>query len=197
MILIVGIKHDLQWKWNYDRESWTPHSLVDIATKVYEENLRHYLPWLEDLIDKNRVEIVGEEAGAGMFLEELLKEHNCQLTFLQEIANQRSVKYFRFDLPRDQLSRFGIKPELADYKRKEQGFSCDERMRFFKEREKWFHKKITSSIRKEQNGLVILGAKHLRPLELSLQQSGYEVVGQDVTCFEWYKDPTDEAHRCG
>jgi hypothetical protein len=197
MIVIVGIKHDLQWNWNYDSVAWTPRNLGNIAVKVYQNNLRRYLPWLEESIDKNRVEIVGEEAGPGMFLEERLKEHSCQFTFVQKIVNDRSVKHFLFDLPRDQLSRFGIKRELADYREKEQRFAANERERFFKEREKWFHKTITARIRKDQNGLVILGAKHLRPLELSLQQSGYEVIGEDVTCFEWYKDPTEEAPRLG
>jgi len=124
-----------------------------------------------------------------------LQEHGCQFTFLQAIANKRSLEYFRFDLPREQLCSFGIKPELTDYREKEGGFSAEERQKFWKEREKWFHKTMTASICKDQNGLAILGVKHLQPLRLSLQQSGYKVIEQDVSQFVWYKDPTDEAHR--
>jgi len=186
MVVLVGIWHDLQWNWKY---------VNDIAIEVHRQNLCQYLPWLEESINKNRVEIVGEEAGAGMLLEELLKEHDCRFTFLQEIANKLSLEYFRFDLPPDQLSSFGTRSKLADYREKKRKFSPDERETFCRDREKWFHKTITARIRKDQNGLVILGAKHLQPLQVSLQQSGYEVNGQDVACFEWYKDPTDEAIR--
>jgi hypothetical protein len=186
MIVLVGIKHDLQWKWKYKN---------DIEIEVYGQNLLQYLPWLDESVDKNQTQIVGEEAGAGMFLEDVLQEHGCQFTFLQEIANKRTLKYFCFDLPREELCGFGIKPELTDYRRKEGAFSAEDRDIFWKERERWFHKTITASIRKDQNGLAILGVKHLPALRLSLQQSGYEVIEQDVTQFQWYKDPTDEAHR--
>ncbi len=178
MISIIGLKHDLQFRQN---------NIDQTAAAVQEENSRAFLPYLEGLLLSKEIQVAGEEGGIGLVLNEFIKERfNCEKTFLQEVIANTGIEYFQFDLPRDQLKIYNIRPNLENILKNKSQVPGEDR-------ERWFYKIISQKIPREANGLIIIGLDHMLNLANVLTSNSYTTKCIDATKFSWYKDPQQAA----
>ncbi|MFH1534691.1 MAG: hypothetical protein ABIF80_01770 [Patescibacteria group bacterium] len=177
MIFLIGVEHSLQL-------NWCQHNTDQVAKKAYLNNLEHYLPLLREIFNKYSFVWAGEESGTGMTMKELLAENGVKSTFLQQIINQSSTNYFQFDIPRTELSKYGVKNDFYNIRKNKDKIPN-------KVREEWFVKIINMKIQKDEDGLIILGADHMKFVRRQLTTAGYiiNIDSLDVTKLEWYQDP--------
>ncbi len=174
----------MQWKEKYDS---------DIENKTANNNFKEFIPFLENFVKTNNISIVAEEAGEGIILNDLLKRKGVAHTILQDIARRFNLRYFQFDMPKEELKSYVKQPVETEIRLYRNRLAAEDKLKEWEtKRENSFAVAIKRMVKQEDSALLLMGSVHMEPVKKSLCNSDYKVTCHDTTQEKWYKQPNKE-----